>query len=487
MTALFDRPTTSKPERTELSATPSAIASLDQRGGERTPVVHTMPSKFHVQLSRGGGSSRTTQLTIVLLFVVLAGAVGAYFFLRGKQQPTNTNVTVNDAKTTNANNANNATNGTTNANGNGNTNAIASTIVTATYLDPGTKLERGTATLTIPEGALPTTVTTAALTALSPSIGAYATDTNHVAVGGVFLLLPAGTKLRSTVSLTVTYTDRDLIEGSVKDEASDLSLASWNGTAWTPFTSVVDADENSVSADITEFYTDGVAVVYTKATPTNTNTGRTTNTAVTVTPSLDSDADGLTNQEETLYGTNASASDTDGDTYKDGAELLALYNPNGAGRLADTTFVQQYANAAFAYTMFVPKGWTIGALDGDNIVTFTTITGEFVQASVLDNPSHLSAREWYLTLNPSIPASSLLDTAVGTLVGIVGPDHLNVFLADAAHIYQLTYNIGIREEANYVATFTMMYSSFRVSATATNGNANGNANTNAASNANGSS
>lgn len=425
-------------------------------------------------------------LTVVVLVVVLAGAVGTYYFLNGRTTQTNTNA-VNATNVANTNKATNATNGNANANGNGNVNAIPSTTVTETFLDPVTKLERGTATLLIPNGALPTTITKAALTALSPGLGAYATDTRHVAIGGVFLLLPAGTNLRSKVSLTVTYTDRDLLDAGVQDEAEDLSLASWDGSAWTTFTSVVNEDQNSVNADITEFYTDGVAVVYTKTGTTNTNTASgNTNTASTIRGSLDSDADGLTNQEETLYGTDANASDTDGDTYKDGAELLALYNPDGAGRLADTTLVQRYENTTFAYSMLVPKGWTIGALDGDNIVTYTTITGEFVQASVLDNPSHLSAREWYLTLNPSIPASSLVDVAVGTLSGIVGPDHLNLFLADSGHIYQLTYNIGIREEANYLATFTMMYSSFRVSASAvTNGNTNsstnGNANTNGSS------
>lgn len=48
---------------------------------------------------------------------------------------------------------------------------------------------------------------------------------------------------------------------------------------------------------------------------------------------LDSDKDGLTDAEETQYGTDKNNPDTDGDGYKDGAEVKAGYNPKGSGRL----------------------------------------------------------------------------------------------------------------------------------------------------------
>lgn len=481
MTALFKRPERNEQKASGGAASFGAHETPKQQSGNHEPVIHTMPAKFMTTTARSTGGHRGLLIAIIALLVALGGATAAYFYFSGQTDVANGNTNANTNTVANANTANVNTNA--NGNTNGNTNAVATTTVTATFLDPETKVERGTATLFVPDGALPTTVSSAAMTALSPALGAYATDTRHVAIGGVFLLLPSGTKLRSSIELTLTYTDRDLLDADVTDEATDLSLASWSGTAWEPFTSVVNEDQNSVTADITEFFADGVAVVFTKAAgSTNTNSSLNTNQSTTVTSSLDSDADGLTNQEETLYGTNANLADTDGDTYKDGSELIALYSPAGAGRLADTALVQSYANTTFRYSMLVPKGWTIGALDGDNIVTFTTITGEFVQVSVLDNPSRLSAREWYLTLNPSIPASALTDAAVGTLSGIIGPDHLNLFLADSAHIYQVTYNIGIREEANYLSTFTMMYMSFRVTAAATNSNSNGN--TNSATNAN---
>lgn len=56
----------------------------------------------------------------------------------------------------------------------------------------------------------------------------------------------------------------------------------------------------------------------------------------------DSDADGLLDGEEiNFYKTNPLNSDSDGDTYLDGDEVKAGYNPNGPGRLIDNVNLQE--------------------------------------------------------------------------------------------------------------------------------------------------
>ena len=47
----------------------------------------------------------------------------------------------------------------------------------------------------------------------------------------------------------------------------------------------------------------------------------------------DDDKDGLTNSEESFYGTDPKNPDTDGDGYNDAAEVKAGYDPNGPGKL----------------------------------------------------------------------------------------------------------------------------------------------------------
>lgn len=50
---------------------------------------------------------------------------------------------------------------------------------------------------------------------------------------------------------------------------------------------------------------------------------------------VDTDVDGLSDYEEVkIYGTNPVVADSDGDTYPDGSEVLNGYNPLGAGKLA---------------------------------------------------------------------------------------------------------------------------------------------------------
>jgi hypothetical protein len=51
------------------------------------------------------------------------------------------------------------------------------------------------------------------------------------------------------------------------------------------------------------------------------------------TDAVDTDVDGLTDNEEIEYGTDFENPDSDGDGYKDGEEVRAGYNPLGAGRL----------------------------------------------------------------------------------------------------------------------------------------------------------
>jgi hypothetical protein len=52
--------------------------------------------------------------------------------------------------------------------------------------------------------------------------------------------------------------------------------------------------------------------------------------SVTILPSPDSDADGLTDAHEAWYGTDPHEKDTDGDTMDDGAEVIAGTSPTNA-------------------------------------------------------------------------------------------------------------------------------------------------------------
>lgn len=93
--------------------------------------------------------------------------------------------------------------------------------------------------------------------------------------------------------------------------------------------------------------------------------------------SIDSDSDGLTDQEEiSIYGTDPNNLDTDGDGYSDGDEVDAGYNPLGSGKLVEgqerqgesnqiiedqTINWKTYRNEKYRYELRYPSDWNLSS------------------------------------------------------------------------------------------------------------------------------
>lgn len=206
-----------------------------------------------------------------------------------------------------------------------------------------------------------------------------------------------------------------------------------------------------------------------------TNTSTNTNTAVATGPlpsTADTDGDGLTNTEETLYGTDANNPDTDGDTFIDGrqvqadgtliGELVKLFNPKGTGMLEASSIVKRIENASKNFSVLVPTGWTTNESSGLLVVTPTTQTGEFFQVRTYDNTSQQTLKQWYQTNNPQADMTKVTSTAVNGLEGIVSEDGMNVFFIKDTKIYGITYTATGLTQLNYWATMTMMMKSFKL-------------------------
>ena len=78
--------------------------------------------------------------------------------------------------------------------------------------------------------------------------------------------------------------------------------------------------------------------------------------AVVATAGIDSDVDGLTDVEESLYGTNPDVKDTDGDGYSDGSEVIGLYSPLLKGK-AITTDRSVEAVTFSGMSFLIPSVW----------------------------------------------------------------------------------------------------------------------------------
>ena len=181
---------------------------------------------------------------------------------------------------------------------------------------------------------------------------------------------------------------------------------------------------------------------------------------------LDTDGDGLTDVEETTYGTDPNKPDTDEDGYLDGHEVFHLYNPNGRTpiKLLDTGAVKIYKNESMSYEIFYPATWSVEVIEEEKgQVMFRAPSGEFVQILVEENPKHLPIVNWYLEISPGVSVGQL-ETFVtkSNLDGIKSPDRLNAYFSSNSSVFVISYNIGARAEANFYRTFEMMLNSFKI-------------------------
>lgn len=181
--------------------------------------------------------------------------------------------------------------------------------------------------------------------------------------------------------------------------------------------------------------------------------------------SIDSDFDLLTDVEEVEWGTNALNTDTDGDGYNDGVELVNLYNPNvsgsGTGKLIESNLIKVFENLDYDYSIFYPTSWQVQSDFLDQVI-FIPANGDFVQIIVQDNFDGFSAKDWYLQQNSDIDESELIEVELAGMSGVKTLNGLNIYLADENYIYILSYNVGLRSELDYKTTFEMMQKSFQV-------------------------
>lgn len=233
----------------------------------------------------------------------------------------------------------------------------------------------------------------------------------------------------------------------------------------------------------------------------NTNGVGNTNTAVSaLPPSKDSDGDGLTDAEETIYGTDPNKPDTDGDGFIDGKQVkadgtvigeVALgYDPTQAGAklTTNTKLVTSYTNPTFNYKVYYPAKWSARANDTTNttlLITPDPATGEYFQVLVQDNPQQRTAKEWFRSLNPTVPESSIVTLTVNGLDGVRSPDGNTVTLVKGDKAYALTYSVPSTLTAkNYGLFFDVLVDTFSLVPAGTVTNTNAAANTNTAANAN---
>lgn len=190
-----------------------------------------------------------------------------------------------------------------------------------------------------------------------------------------------------------------------------------------------------------------------------------TNTITTVMPMAapDSDSDGLTDPEESIFGTDQNKKDSDDDGYEDLAEIKSGYNPAGQGKLLVNSSFDVYSNPTYSYTLYYPKIWSTNDGAGDNSIVFLIDDKQFIQVIVQDNAEAQTIEDWYKSqFNVSfIPSAQTVYKTNWT--GVKNENGLVVYLSNplGTKIYTLSYQIGDNNIADFKNIFDLMIDSLK--------------------------
>lgn len=115
----------------------------------------------------------------------------------------------------------------------------------------------------------------------------------------------------------------------------------------------------------------------------------------TAVSTVDSDADGLTDSEEKIVGTDPNKADTDGDSYSDLAELKSGYDPLVPGQKSSENSKMLSYKIDSKATAIYPSSWEITRSDANDTVIFADSDKAFIQVTYQDNPGKISPSIWF--------------------------------------------------------------------------------------------
>ncbi|MEK7632023.1 MAG: hypothetical protein AAB445_04145, partial [Patescibacteria group bacterium] len=213
----------------------------------------------------------------------------------------------------------------------------------------------------------------------------------------------------------------------------------------------------------------------------NTNANSNVNSNPLAASSIDTDKDGLTDAEESVYSTNPSSQDSDGDGFLDGSEIKLGYNPKGAGKLSASVLVSTYTNSLYGATVLYPRSWTTVARTSTEQLFSNPSNDETIIVSIQNNAARQTAKQWYIQEAPSVDATTITDVQTWDKLssGIMTPDGNAYYFANGSQVYSVSLSYGPKPSVDSRTTLEMFARSLTVDPSKVNLNTNTNtANTN---------
>ena len=163
---------------------------------------------------------------------------------------------------------------------------------------------------------------------------------------------------------------------------------------------------------------------------------------------LDSDSDGLTDDEENLIGTNPNLADSDGDSFSDMAELKSGYNPLlPEKKLDETTRLSRY-KINDNVNVLRENSWEIVRSDSDNAVILADADKSFIQITFQNNEEKLAPTTWYDKQFSGLMPGEAVSGDFWS--GFYSQDNLAAYLfnQDQSKIYTVVYSPLVENDLN---------------------------------------
>lgn len=174
-----------------------------------------------------------------------------------------------------------------------------------------------------------------------------------------------------------------------------------------------------------------------------------TNFIPSVVSVVDSDFDGLTDDEEKLIGTNLSLADTDNDSYSDIAELKSGYNPLLAGKKMDESSMFSRYQIDSRTNILYLNAWEVTRSDANNTIVFTDEDKAFIQVTFQNNDEKLPPLAWYeKQFSGLMPGESISGDSWS---GFYSQDNsaAYIFSNDLLKIYTIAYSPLVENDLNF--------------------------------------
>ncbi len=306
----------------------------------------------------------------------------------------------------------------------------------------------------IPEGALEKDISIAMKIDLVQSISSL-----YQIVGGIYSVEGDIPQFSKKASMTFWY-DQKLVDAIPEKE---ITVGYFKENIWSPLPSTIDTEKNEARVEFDFLPARAFGLLILKEKIIQKAPKEIVSQAKL---SQDSDGDGLSDIEESVYQTNIAFSDSDGDTKSDGFEIINLSNPlvKEENKLAISGLVNVYTNKDYNYNALYPASFIVRAMpetDNQEIIIVTK-TSEYFSINVEENGDGSTAKEWYAKRTPSVDSSQLTELTIDGNDAILAPDSMSIYIHKGNRIYILGYSLGVESEANFKTTFQMLINSFKI-------------------------